>query len=232
MKKLVLTFAVIFAATTIANAQLFVGGNLGFGVQSNGKTETVSGGVTTTVEPVKTLNFTIAPRIGYNLNDKMAVGLDLSFGMNNDKYPDNYFGLTETNSSYSQTTMGAGLFFRYYLMEVGQFSLFAEAAAGLQLGNGKQEYTIGSTTTTVDAPKTTDILVSIVPGISYKVNEKLQFDAYLGICEVLFSNTVTKSETTFGSTTTTTTVKDNYFGLGINNNRLGSIFQVGVVYNF
>ena len=227
MKKLVLTFAVIFATITAANAQLFIGGNLGLGVSSLGKSETTGGATTVTVDPINTLSFNIVPRIGYNLNDKMAIGLDLYFGMNNTKYPDGYY-LNETDHKVSATSFGADLFFRYYAIEVGQFSVFAEANAGLMMGNGSEEYKTGNTTTTIDAPKTTDIFVGIIPGISYKVNEKLQFDAYLGLCELCFTHNVTKTETN----NTTTTNSDNQFNLGINQNNNGNLLKIGVVYNF
>ncbi len=231
MKKLVLTFAVVFATITAANAQLFVGGSLGLGINSIGKTENTGGGTTVTVDPVKTLSFNINPRIGYNLNDKMAVGLDLGFGMTNNKYPDGWNGLNTTENKKSTTTIGAGVFFRYYLMEVGQWSVFAEATAGLTLGNGKEEWktTVGTTTTTttVDAPKATDITVAVTPGISYKVNEKLQFDAYLGLLQLAFNNHVEKSDMVGGGTNTVT---DNYFNFGVNRN--GQVGKIGLVYNF
>ena len=227
MKKLVLTFAVIFATITAANAQLFIGGNLGLGVSSLGKSETTTGSSTTTVDPINTFSFNIAPKIGYNLNDKMAVGLNLYFGLNNTKYPDGY-NMNETDHKLSYTNFGFDLFFRYYAMEVGQFSLFAEATAGLAIGNGSEEYKIGNTTTSIDKPKTTDIYVGITPGISYKVNEKLQFDAYLGLCELSFNHIMTKTETN----NTKTTKSDNIFNLGINQHTNGSLIKIGVVYNF
>ena len=237
MKKLVLTFAVVFATITVANAQLFVGGNLGVGFTGASKTVTDDGTTTVTVDPVKILNFNITPRIGYNLNDKMAVGLDLRFGMTNYTYPDNYYGWGEKDHKDVSTDFGAALFFRYYLMEIGQLSLFAEANAGLLMGNGKEEYTttLGATTTTttINDPKTTDIFVGITPGISYKVNDHLQFDAYLGLLQLGFLHSISKTETTnLAGTTTTTTVSDNQFNFGLNQHNRGNLFKIGVVYNF
>ena len=164
-----LTAAVLFAASTIANAQLFVGGNLGLGSYSINKQEVTGGTQTITVNPIKTLDFTIAPRIGFGLNEKMAVGVDLCYEMNNYNYPDDYDGMNETAHKRSETAFGAGLFFRYYALQIGQFSLFAEASAGLKMGSGKEDYRIDNVTTTVDKPTTTEIFAGIVPGISYKM---------------------------------------------------------------
>ena len=228
MKKLLLTAAVLFAASTIANAQLFVGGNLGLGYYSIDKYEMTGGPTTITMDPIKVLDFTIAPRIGFGLNEKMAVGVDLCYDMNNYSYPDNYDDMNETGHKKSETSFGAGLFFRYYALQVGQFSLFAEASAGLKMGSSKEEYKIDNVTTTVDKPKTTEIFAGIVPGISYKMNEKWQFDAYLGLCELRFVNTTSKMEKS-GSTSTST---DSRFDLGINQHSSGNVLTLGVVYNF
>ena len=228
MKKLMLTAAVLFAASTIANAQLFVGGNLGLGVYSNNKYEVTGGPTTITQNPIKTLDFTIAPRIGFGLNEKMAIGVDLFYEMKNYNYPNDYEGMNETEHKKSKTNFGAGLFFRYYALQIGQFSLFAEASAGLKMGSGKEEYKIENVTTTVDDPKSTEIFVGIVPGISYKMNEKWQFDAYLGLCELRFTNTTSKLEK--GGLTTTKT--DSKFDLGLNQHSSGKVLTLGVVYNF
>ncbi|MBR4511220.1 MAG: outer membrane beta-barrel protein [Bacteroidales bacterium] len=228
MKKLMLTAAVLFAASTIANAQLFVGGNLGLGSYSINKQEVTGGTQTITVNPIKTLDFTIAPRIGFGLNEKMAVGVDLCYEMNNYNYPDDYDGMNETAHKRSETAFGAGLFFRYYALQIGQFSLFAEASAGLKMGSGKEDYRIDNVTTTVDKPKTTEIFAGIVPGISYKMNEKWQFDAYLGLCELRFVNSTSKLEK--GGYTYTNT--NNNFDLGINQHSSGKVLTLGVVYNF
>ena len=223
-----LTAAVLFAASTIANAQLFVGGNLGFGLNSTNKTEMTTGGTTTKIDPIKTMDFTISPRVGYALNEKMACGLDLLFHMNNTSYPDDYEGLTETNHKYSTTNFGAGVFFRYSPVQIGQFSLFAEATAGVLMGSGKEEYKIANVTTSVDVPKTTDIFAMITPGVSYKMNEKLQFDAYLGLCQLSFAHSVSTTE----GKNSKKTVTDDYFNLGINQHTYGNVIQLGMVYNF
>ena len=143
-------------------------------------------------------------------------------------YPDDYDGMNETAHKRSETAFGAGLFFRYYALQIGQFSLFAEASAGLKMGNVKEEYKIDNVTRTVDNPKTTEIFAGIVPGISYKMNEKWQFDAYLGLCELRFVNSTSKLEK--GVYTYTNT--NNNFDLGINQHSSGKVLTLGVVYNF
>lgn len=239
MKKLLLTAVVLFAASTIANAQLFVGGSLGFGTNSTDKYEWTNGTETIKMDPTKRLSFSISPKIGYNLNEKMAIGAKLHFSTYNYNYPDdhdndyddngNLITITITNHKESTTYFGAGLFFRYTALQIGQFSLFAEASADLNISSGKEEYKINeyNKSYTINSPKTTVISVGIVPGISYKMNEKWQIDTYLGLCDLGFSHSSSKVENGAEKRTSS----DSQFNLGINRHNNGMLLGLGVIYN-
>ena len=67
MKKIMMTLAAIAVAATM-NAQMYVGGTLGF----TSEKADFDGAKATT-------NFTIKPEIGYNLDENLAVGLALGF---------------------------------------------------------------------------------------------------------------------------------------------------------
>lgn len=64
MKKLIVTLAVIVAAFTASNAQVYVGGSLGW-TWNNDKPA-----------------YLIKPEVGYNFNENWAAGLDLGYGYN------------------------------------------------------------------------------------------------------------------------------------------------------
>lgn len=65
MKKLLLTILAVAAISFTANAQLYVGGNVGFGVTAS------DGGSATAWE--------LSPEVGYNFNDSIAAGVALTF---------------------------------------------------------------------------------------------------------------------------------------------------------
>ncbi len=67
MKKIMMTLAAIAVAATM-NAQVYVGGGVGFATSSNdGNTDT---------------SFKIIPEIGYNLDDNFAVGIAFGYAQN------------------------------------------------------------------------------------------------------------------------------------------------------
>ena len=65
MKKIFMTLAAAFVAVSM-NAQVYVGGNLGF--------------VSTSYDGNSTTAFAIMPEVGYNLGEDMAVGLAFGYG--------------------------------------------------------------------------------------------------------------------------------------------------------
>ncbi|MBQ2489402.1 MAG: outer membrane beta-barrel protein [Bacteroidales bacterium] len=219
MKKLAILFTVLFAASTVADAQFYVGGKADFGFKSN---KTKQGANTS--NPTNTINFSIAPRVGFNLNDKMAVGLDLSYGSEITKAPNDPI---LTDKKWSNNTIGAGVFFRYYCMSVGGFSIFTEAEGMFSTGTSKFKYHDVLQNINVD-PKgyRTNILdISITPGIAFKVNEHFEVDAYLGLFAIDFKHEVRSNE---DSSVDDITFENN-FGLGVNN---GKALAFGFVYNF
>lgn len=64
MKKIMMTLAAIAFAATM-NAQVYVGGSLGYNHSK--------------VEDVKTNTFSIVPEIGYNLDENFAVGMGIGY---------------------------------------------------------------------------------------------------------------------------------------------------------
>lgn len=246
-----LTVAVLFAASTITNAQFIVSGQFGIGgnsAKSESHTTILTEGKTTTTDvtedPVKTFEFGITPRIGYQLNEKMSFGLDFGFGTRKTTDPTYYSSWgTEYKGEYTTTATkyGVGLFFRYSLLQKGDFSLWVEANPyfGKETQKINEDYTktVGNTTTTTkrehDGPELSHVGIEINPGISYKLNDKFDIEAYLGIFGLYFDQTTTKKTSEFeaAGVKTTNEVKDTKtsYGLSINN---GYNVAFGVVYHF
>ena len=177
MKKVFLTLVAV-ATMGIANAQLFVGGNLGFGMQNGSRESTISG-TTVTVEKPKTTSWEVTPKIGFQM-DKMAFGL--VFGVNgqkefaknvdveNDEYTEKYFGWEVCP------------FFRYNAFEFGNFALFCELQVPITGGKYSDKYVYaGTTVENKNAGKDFGFGVQIVPGLNYSLSDHLNFDVYVNL---------------------------------------------------
>lgn len=125
MKK-VLFSAVALLAFGFANAQeeksfgfakgdFIMEGNLSFGSTNDKNTE------------VKTNNFGFNPKVGYFVNDKFAVGVELGIGSDKREVAGTD---TDKNSNFD-----AGVFGRYYFLDLGKrFKTYAEAGLGMESG--------------------------------------------------------------------------------------------------
>ena len=201
MKKLFITIAFV-AAAMFAQAQFFVGGNLGLGF---GSTKVES----TKVE--KTFGFTIAPGVGYMFNDNMGVGIDLLFSMDKTTFP-------ESDGWMKTTTFGFAPYFRYVFAEVDNFKFYADAKFNFQKATDKVK-------DVDDSDKTTNLGVNIVPGVQYNFTDNISMVASLNVLKLGWN--MEKTETKVAGETVKTT--ENNFGLGINEN---TPLMVGFVYTF
>lgn len=130
MKKLLLTLTVVAGLTFVTKAQEFdfqkedfiVEGAIGVHTSDNKNTSEKSSG------------FVIAPKFGYFVSDKVAVGLGLSVGQNKDT---DYSGATDTYEK--ENSFGINAFGRYYFLEVGsRFKVYGEAAVGYNNISGEE----------------------------------------------------------------------------------------------
>lgn len=72
MKKLFLALSLV-AATFFCQAQLFIGGDLGFGI-AGGNVTGKQGSVSETANLPKTTTFEIVPTIGFMFNESVGIG--------------------------------------------------------------------------------------------------------------------------------------------------------------
>ena len=219
MKKLFITIAFV-AATMFAQAQLFVGGELGFAF---GSTKVESTKVN------KSFDFTLAPTVGYMFNDNMGVGIDLLFNLDKDKTPKTE-GM-QTDDVNTLTTFGFAPYFRYVFAEIDNFKFYADAKINFEMGKAKNKYD-GKTT---EGDKTTDFGINIVPGLQYNFTDHISMVASLNVLSLGFNSSTVKSQEEVWDPTTedfvTKEVKTTTsgFGLGING---ATPLTVGFVYTF
>ncbi len=101
MKKII-AIALVAMMTLTANAQVFVGGAIGYAsVKANKDAKSVN-----------TFNF--APEIGYNFNEDWTAGVTLGYQ-------------SVSTNDVTSTGIGAGIYGRYHYLQTGIAKLFVEA---------------------------------------------------------------------------------------------------------
>lgn len=129
--KRVLLVLVLALATFTAKAQFYVGGSLGL----NDKPA-----------------YSIAPEVGFNLNNNMTVGCVLSWKNEGDNEGDEYVFAP---------------YFRYYLVDIGPARIFCDAL--LELASFEK-----------DKQSTSSFGIGVAPGIAFPLNDHFYLAGRLG----------------------------------------------------
>jgi hypothetical protein len=189
------------------NAQVFIGGNFGFNT-SNHKTG----------DGNKTSNYSLnlSPNVGKFLSEKVAIGAALDISISG-----NTAGVNPENTSKS-SSLGGSLFLRYYAIKWDKFSVFGQGNIGLAFSNSSSKVD-GSTT---DGPKSTELYLSVYPGLSYDINDKLSLQTSLNILSLGYNYTTTKIGTNTGNSSNFN------IGAGLSNIVSISAITVGAIYKF
>ena len=157
MKKVILT-ALVAVASLAANAQVWIGGEVGY----NHQRTTID-----KVEIAKSNNFALLPEIGYKLNDKFDVATKIGFahGENGSEI----LGIdVPVNYEYANTFV-LSPYVRYTFAKAGDFSFFADG--GFTYLHG---HVCG------DENSTNAWQIAIKPGIAYSLSEKVSLVAHIG----------------------------------------------------
>lgn len=261
MKKVL--FMLAFAGLAIAaNAQskFVLGGQLDFSTNNQYTNHFINGPIDVTEKGDTYNQLRIAPKFGYNLNDKMQVGVALGVMLSNSTDYDysTWSGIAAVSGKdYYNATRDLEFFFapyfRYNVAQLGKFTLFCEAQLTFAFG-AKTKYhdfepefdiawnylrDIDTTYTTDWGYKSMSIDLTVVPGLNYKFNEKCSMDLYID----LVSLGVSYNKLTTGEYTDAANVKhldensyvDFHIGANANaqtiNNHLGN-FRIGFNYHF
>lgn len=146
MKKIILS-AIVAVCALSANAQKWVGGSVGFNVTDyEGAAETQ-------------MNFTLAPEIGYSLNENWDIAAALKFGMVN-----NRGGVKDSNA----TEFAIQPYARYTFAETGIAKFFVDGYVGF--GSYKPK--------NVDA--TTTFTIGVRPGVKVALSDDVCLVSTLG----------------------------------------------------
>jgi hypothetical protein len=118
MKKTILITLISVLGMGIANAQIYLGGSVGFGTNT---TKPENGDKTTTT------SFSFAPEVGYSLNSNFELGIALAIANSKTK-----FGNAEDKSN----SWAIAPYARLSVVEFGNFSVWGQA--GLFVGGGEE----------------------------------------------------------------------------------------------
>jgi len=195
-------------AVITANAQFFVEGSVDFKYQ---KTEVTSGGVSSSFP--STFSYSISPRVGYWLNNNIAVGINPTVSV---------YKMSQTSSlgTVEDIMWDFSAFGRYRLWGTEKLSLLIETPAGIIINPNKSE---------TEAPTFTQKVIHIdaYPLISYALTERFSIITRCNFLKLGFSHNIIKDDNGYKQTNST-------FGFNAQStafNSLGNI-SIGFTYNF
>ena len=179
MKKVVYLLLFLIVAGTSAHAQYFAGGSFNLS-RTGGSIKT---GDTSTDKPSST-SFNLNPKGGYFLSEDFAIGLGIGINTSRERDPGNPEVIDKS------TGFSVEPFARYYLLDMNKFSVFGEGQLGFSASSSKVE----SGGTTTDGPTTNTFALSVYPGVSYDLNEKVALEAFINGFNLGYSHTMEKRE--------------------------------------
>lgn len=187
MKKLLLSIVALLA-TVAASAQVYVGGEVG--LWRNFEDNHTS--------------FTIAPQIGYNINEKWAVGLDFA-------YAHEYYDGIKVDAA------GVAPYARYTVAKAGPVSFLLDGGVGFLTYKYKVE--------DYDSDSYNSWQIGISPGIKVSLTKKVDFIASLGFLGYRDNDDDFQVD---GEKVSAPSFGEKGFGFSFSSNDL----KFGVVYNF
>lgn len=234
MKKIL--FVLVFVTMAVASqAQLFVGGYLGFNRTGGNSEITTVAGNTTVIETdysPRVSNFDIRPMVGYMMSDAIGFGVTVGYESTTTKECTNVEN-KEFNEKTTDSGFGFAPFFRYVFGDFEKIKLYADAKLPLVFGSRKYEHFVGDNLVKDKGPKLFEIGFNIVPSFSYQFNDHVSFNAELGLLSLGWNQkkVSTSNEYELGGVTVT---EDSYnktsnFGIGVNNR---VPVQFGLIYTF
>ena len=228
-----------------ANAQFVIGGQLGFTAAGGNTHHEAVAPVTTAfdVPGTKAMNFTIAPSIGYVLNDNMQIGLSLQYTSNSTTtYNATVYPTYESWNQDKQSMFGIAPYFRYYFLEAGDFNFFCQAELGYVVTPKSHYHYYNNEPAPFGYDNQGDGLVStnilsfaIVPGVNYKFSDFISADCFIDLAGLAFLQTSTKNYNNDGVLLNTTSTHG--FGLIADatakdlNTHYGN-FRIGINFHF
>lgn len=145
-------------------------GNLGFNLRNEDDTNN------SIDHDYKTFNFSIAPKIGYALNNNFVLGLGLSYS--HSQFDNEYINQSNTSTNFTKSNSYGVLAYAKKLFPVSKkLALHLVAETGFSIGNSNSENTNNDFNSD---SRTENFSINIRPGINYKLSDKFLMHANFG----------------------------------------------------
>jgi len=193
MKKVILA-ALVAVASLSANAQVYLGGTLGINAgKLNSATESIT-------------KFQIAPEIGYNINEKWAIGLGIGFTTQNGLFDDSQvFQMPLSGkAAKSASVFTIAPYARWTFAKTGIASFFVDGGIDVNFWNNSRG---------------NSFFIGLTPGVKLSASEKVDF-----VAEIAALGFAWGSEKAY----TAGVAPKSAFGFNVNNTAV----KFGVYYNF
>jgi len=215
MKKVLMMGVVLIATVFVSKAQVFIGGGVGFDYCEE-KTKNGSN----SFDKLSETAFVFSPKIGFYLNDKFAIGLEVDiinlskktteefrllyiFGYNGGYY--SHYDLKENVFAW-----GLSAFARYHLWGTGKFSLHLESPLGIVGTSTTATITIMESSISIGNPELS-FGIAVFPVLSYGLTDKFRMEINSDFLRLGFTSTITEDRNNSSNKDVT-----NNFGFGVN----------------
>ena len=201
MKKIFLSVMAITVMATTANAQLWFGGSIG--ISNNGGINKTSN---STHKTNASSSLTLAPMVGFGLNEQFSIGGKLNISTSTDKSYQYDANDKETVNKLVTNSLGVTPFARYTFAQFNNFGLMAEAGMPISYSSKK---TVDGSETTKGNP-TTSFGLYVVPMLTYGLNDHFSLE-----CSLDFLSLNTKYRITTDRDDSSKATIDHSFDFGV-----------------
>jgi len=203
-KTFVFLILILVASITSLKAQFLVGGSLSF----NSSKEILTND-TTTKDGDHLTSFTVYPKVGIFITDKLALGLGGMIKSIENTGPD--YGTRQ------YIFWSVAPYARYYLINRGKFKFFGDGSLGI----GGSKTPTHSTNDVWYYSKSVDLTFTLSPAISYDLSEKIMLEVLLGNINAY------TSFVSYDDSENKKTKYGGYFNFGLNHLTFGMTVKLG-----
>lgn len=205
MKRLLLTLALIAATVGVCNAQLYIGGSIGYNIDKSKNSD---------LAEAKSASFTFSPRIGYVFNEEMLAGLKFSYqSVSIDE------GITSwgDDSKMITNSIGVAPYLRYNFVSLGRFTFGVETTVAAAWAKVKDAHKSGFS-----------LGLNVAPVISFGINDHWWLETCMNLFSLTYIQTKVESPGLYELS------KNSQFNVGLSGDGIFSLgdLSFGVVYRF
>jgi hypothetical protein len=217
LRRAIVVFIILATISVAVNAQFFVEGSVGINYTDT-ENDADKG--------ASAFIIGLSPRVGYWLNDNIAVGTSVTFSK--DKSSSTNYNL---DSKHSRWRISA--FSRYRLWKTGKFSLLLDGSLYYEKDNHVSSWGL-ETSFTKTSEHSSKIGIYVFPAITYDLNEKFSITAVCDFLSMDLYSVNGKSESTNTEGTVRDKIRTGHFNFGAQSGIFNSLANVniGFIYNF